>query len=50
MFYYESIPNQNYEIKFVSIKSKKKIKEISFEKKSYNHVKRGRKKSSKKMK
>lgn len=37
MFYYESIPNKNYEIKFVSVKSKKKIKDISFEKK-YNKI------------
>lgn len=44
MFYYESIPGKNYEIKFVSTKSKKKIKEISFEKKSRKYSNRGKRK------
>lgn len=48
MFYYESIPNQNYEIKFISIKpkkSKKKIKVINFDlnKKKSSHKKRSKK-------
>ena len=45
MFYYESIPNQNYEIKFISIKPKKltkKIKVIDFDiiKKKSSHKKK----------
>ena len=48
MFYYESIPNENYQIKFVSIKSKKKIKEINFENISKKSSKKNSKKSSKK--
>lgn len=45
MFYYESIPNKNYEIKFISIKpkkSKKEIKVINFDvnKKKSSHKKK----------